>query len=626
MAEHVQAALDQMVEPLKDLLDRQIFSSSEIHAIVERRRESEYLLRRRAARKADFLRYIQAEQNLEKLRVLRTAQRKRDSKRVNQEGAFDEDDDDDDNDGKNEKSSQKKESHIGDTHIVQWVHLLFVRAIRKFRSDLSLHLAHAEFCQQQKSYKRLGRVYAEALQIFPRQAGLWIEAASHEFFGPSKSIRNARILLQRGLRINSSAEELWLEYFSLELHYAQTLRGRRKILLEQKEEEIEGKEDDYTIAKVVFKNAIQSIPKSVPFRLQFLDTCRRFPSTHSLIEDIQASLAKDFDDQPEAWIARALYAAGKQANSDQTSKMEQLETEHNDEDCVGEEVNRPLKKVRHNEVDPVVEVLQQAVESIPTEEMVLQAFRFAKSYQSQLESIGQKNGAAQVSSFIESLLRTHGSERSSSELILEQVDYWVDTRKSKVALQNLEEFCTTSKSSSAAVWIKWASLVNGKEKAASILRKALDRIPFNDHDHIRILLCLFGVLMSSQSKDEKQISEIFQRILVLAPGIPNLELDSKVLELPFGIASIPVAHLKYLEYQFETKGLIGARKAYSAVLFQSSPRLDDLAALKAFVDKCIQLEQKDKKRLRRVYDRAIELFEGTSLEDIYRDERNENAI
>jgi len=82
MAEHVQAALDQMVVPLRDLLDRQIFTHKEIKSIVDRRRSSEYLLRRIAARKADFLRYIEAEQLLERLRQLRVKQRRRDHRKT----------------------------------------------------------------------------------------------------------------------------------------------------------------------------------------------------------------------------------------------------------------------------------------------------------------------------------------------------------------------------------------------------------------------------------------------------------------------------------------------------------------------------------------------------------------
>jgi hypothetical protein len=38
------------------------------------------------------------------------------------------------------------------------------------------------------------------------------------------------------------------------------------------------------------------------------------------------------------------------------------------------------------------------------------------------------------------------------------------------------------------------------------------------------------------------------------------------------------------------------------------------------------VEKADKKRLRRLYDQVIEMFHKTSLEDFYRDERNEKVI
>lgn len=43
----------------------------EIKAIVKKRRDFEFLMRRKLARKADFLRYLEYEMNLEALRKLR---------------------------------------------------------------------------------------------------------------------------------------------------------------------------------------------------------------------------------------------------------------------------------------------------------------------------------------------------------------------------------------------------------------------------------------------------------------------------------------------------------------------------------------------------------------------------
>eukprot|EP00978_Attheya_sp_CCMP212_P027549 scaffold92334_cov29-Attheya_sp.AAC.1 len=233
MAEHVQSVLDQMVPPLRDLMDRGVFSESETRAIVTRRRESEYLLRRRVARKADFLRYIESELALERLRALRTKKIVRDERRNNQ----DENDDD-----KKKRVLGNKNKKLGDYHVQQHIHFIYQRLLRKFRSDVSLHLQYAACCKAMKSFSHLGRVYAEALQVHPRCITLWIEAASHEFFdnitdasnegglAGGGSIRSARILLQRGLRLNPHSQELWLQYFSLEFHYIQKITGRRNVL------------------------------------------------------------------------------------------------------------------------------------------------------------------------------------------------------------------------------------------------------------------------------------------------------------------------------------------------------------------------------------------------------------
>ena len=80
------------------------------------------------------------------------------------------------------KYTKKNMGSIGDAHIVKHVHFIFRRAKRKWKDDVSLHLAHAAFAKQARSYKELGKIYAEALQIHPRNTSLWIEAASHEFF------------------------------------------------------------------------------------------------------------------------------------------------------------------------------------------------------------------------------------------------------------------------------------------------------------------------------------------------------------------------------------------------------------------------------------------------------------
>ncbi|KAL3923636.1 MAG: hypothetical protein SGILL_001547 [Bacillariaceae sp.] len=609
-----------MVAPLRDLMDRNIFSETEIKAIVARRRESEYLLRRLAARKADFLRYIEQEMALERLRELRTLQRKRDHRKSQQ----DENEKDNARNDEDDEDSKRKQ-HIGDVHIVQHVHLLFVRAIRKFRSDLGLHLQHAEFCKQQQSWTRLGRVYAEALQIFPRQSGLWIEAASHEFFGPTRSIRSARVLLQRGLRLNDKSEELWQEYFTLEMHYAQTLKGRRQILQNSNADDaanVEAAKEEYKIACIVLKNAFKTIPESVRFRLEFMDICKRFPNTDFLMNIIQESIRADFASEPESWIARALYEAERQNNR----------SEMGDE----EEVNEPRSKRTRKEYDDadnqdtVLAVLREAIETLSTDDMLLQSYNFATDYQNELNHRGAGNSAVNaVEEYIQEVW-AKGTDSTSASLAMEHTRYLVDAEEGKKALDRIKDFCCSTRTAAPAkAWLLWASLAERKRQKG-ILERALQKISMDHPDYMVILLQLFGEQVESTA-DDSNLFDLLQRILLLAPKTTgDIEVEDTGLE--FEVPTVYEAYLKYLTHANEKYGIKGARKAYAAVLYQSSVTLSEVNVdgVKEFFDTCLQLEKAeecvDKKRLRRLYDKGVEIFSGTTLEGFYREERNNNAI
>ena len=64
-----------MVPELEDLQVRGIFDPAEVRALVKKRRDFEFLLQRRAPRKEDYVRYIEYELKLEKLRKARTKRR-----------------------------------------------------------------------------------------------------------------------------------------------------------------------------------------------------------------------------------------------------------------------------------------------------------------------------------------------------------------------------------------------------------------------------------------------------------------------------------------------------------------------------------------------------------------------
>ena len=73
------------------------------------------------------------------------------------------------------------------------------------------------------------QVVTKALQLHPKEVGLWIYAASWEF-EENKNTSGARSLMQQALRISKQSEQLWIEYLHMELVYAQKLRERQKIL------------------------------------------------------------------------------------------------------------------------------------------------------------------------------------------------------------------------------------------------------------------------------------------------------------------------------------------------------------------------------------------------------------
>lgn len=69
----------------------------------------------------------------------------------------------------------------------------------------------------------------KALQLHPTASGLWSYAAAWEFEHNSNAAA-ARTLMQRGLRMCKSSQQLWLEYFRMELMYAHKLGARRRLL------------------------------------------------------------------------------------------------------------------------------------------------------------------------------------------------------------------------------------------------------------------------------------------------------------------------------------------------------------------------------------------------------------
>jgi len=661
MAELVEQSLDDMVVPLRDLMDRGIFSETEIKSIVSRRREYEYLLRRRVARKADFLRYVEIEMKLERLRKIRT-------KKINEQQERKESSKIPDRVKKNNSGALP----IGDVHIIQLIHLLFFRVIQKFKSDVTLHLQHAAFAKESKSYHKLTTIYTEALQYHPRNVELWIEAASHEFFGITDletgetlfgggSMQGARVLMQRALRINPTSQDLWIQNFCLELHFIQKLRGRKEILqgTTSQNNDDDEKTTDYTSGKIpiiVYKNAIDNIPEDIAFRMNFLDVCKSFPNTEKVEDYVASSIEQNFLDKPEAWIATATYRGEKMMKNTTTTTTttninneQQKETigfvidrcNSSDDDDDTKSLSIHNKKQRISKSDnTVLETLYEAIEELPTEDMYLRSIRFAR------QNCGHYLSIDEVEEFVTEVLKKvefNTDNILSPDLVMELSDYFVTDPHNDIekAIQLLKDFSAVSKTkensddNDVSITLHLASLLKKNDEISEALTElqcCLNHTPVYQSNYMQLLLELFGaILLLRKDKNQQQqynIKSIFEKILLFAPN------KNPTFDPIFGVGSVATACLCML-LQHNDKNtskkdiidLVVERSTYCDCARDKS--IEEIQVMVTFFDTAItyttKIKQKKNSKLRRLMDKAIQFFEtcAPDIADRYRTKKNE---
>jgi U3 small nucleolar RNA-associated protein 6 len=163
----------------------------------------EYALQRRMVEKADFLRSIEYEKSLERLRVLRKKER-------------------------NITASRKKTT-LTEYCIIRRTHKLYERMLRKFKGDLALWNDWIQFCAACRSSKQMSKVLTRTMQLFPTHAAVWTYAAAWELERHNNATV-ARSLMQTGIRMCKNDAMLWVEYFRMELLYAARLLERRRVL------------------------------------------------------------------------------------------------------------------------------------------------------------------------------------------------------------------------------------------------------------------------------------------------------------------------------------------------------------------------------------------------------------
>ncbi|KAF8813669.1 hypothetical protein BYT27DRAFT_7180422 [Phlegmacium glaucopus] len=224
--ERVQFQQEQMLNELKDLVEKSLFTEKEIKEIMKRRTSYEIALVRRVAKKGDFLRYISYEMGLEQLRRKRVERMK----------------------------LPPGPATISDYALVRRQFHIFERAVKKFKSDVGLWVQYIEVAKREKADALVGRIIARALQLHPQESGLYIMGAAHELDQLSAS--GARTLLQRGIRMNGDSIDMWKEYVKMELGFIERLRRRWEVLgVEMDEEVMKG-----GIIEIVIGKALEAVP------------------------------------------------------------------------------------------------------------------------------------------------------------------------------------------------------------------------------------------------------------------------------------------------------------------------------------------------------------------------------
>ncbi|QIX00437.1 hypothetical protein AMS68_005954 [Peltaster fructicola] len=207
--------LERTVPDLQELARKEVFSASEITAIVKKRSDFEHTLNGSGSKPHDYVRYAAYEMNLDALRKKRC-----------------------------QRLGVKSTAYSGQ----RTVFFILDRATQKFPADKALWMQYIRFCQSEKANKKLARVFTSVLRLRPRDWGLWVLAAKH-YAEAQGDMPTARGYLQRGIRFCTDERQLYVQYAKLEMVYLAKLAARRRILgLDAARVEQEEEDDENTIA------------------------------------------------------------------------------------------------------------------------------------------------------------------------------------------------------------------------------------------------------------------------------------------------------------------------------------------------------------------------------------------
>ncbi|KCZ75532.1 hypothetical protein H311_03490, partial [Anncaliia algerae PRA109] len=188
MLDKIQLSLERTADELRNFLAKKLYTEEEVNEIIHKRKDFEYKISRENKKLTDYLRYLEFEIALEK-----------------------------------ETDMKRKHRHISSGLIeiknTRRIISIFKSAL-KFKYDERLLIQFIDYLEEKECIEEMKEYFANICLLRFNDMDLWI-FAGHKLF-QCKEIDAGRLLLQKGLRINSTFE-FYLEYFKIEFAHFQCL-------------------------------------------------------------------------------------------------------------------------------------------------------------------------------------------------------------------------------------------------------------------------------------------------------------------------------------------------------------------------------------------------------------------
>lgn len=435
-------------------------------------------------------------------------------------------------------------------------------------------------------------------------ASLWIMAATWENEHNS-NIASARILLQRALRLMPENQQLWHEYFRLELIYIEKIKLRRRVLgITDEDEEMpqavienentinlpavtgeeadawkeDGEEKKKTVltdqkiskleeannpilqgllARITYDNAIEAIPNDIEFRQRFVDIYREFTETEKDIQYVYDTIRRDLNQSP---AARAFLAERNLYVLEKTEKK-----------------GKKAQYISCN--DPAfipafracVAEFETAIQELAVTEMWE---LYVKCLMNWYSIVTEENLKLYLSKLLQKTFKTCQKKNTLSANLYESwVSFAIQTKENVekidvIAQQGLDKF-----PQSVQLWIHRVKL--GQEDPLKLYRNALDANP----ESLTLWTSYKDWILEQSQLDTETINNLFfkacEKATALLPSVTSDSADRN------GIKEL--LQSSYVQWAAQSQGIIKARTVYKLIIHQFYPT-------HPFFMTCIQIE------------------------------------